>query len=34
MARGDGDAHGLALGFAEMAVEQAVAQLDQDIPLP
>jgi len=34
VARGDGDAHGLAPGRAEMAVEQAVAQFDQDVPLP
>jgi hypothetical protein len=34
VARGDGDAHGLALDVAEVAVEQAVAQPDQDVSLP
>ena len=34
MARGDGQPHGLALAHAEMAVEQAVAQPDEDVPLP
>jgi hypothetical protein len=34
VARGDGDAHGLAPGRAEMAVEQAVADPDQDLVLP
>ena len=34
VARGDGDPHRLALGRAEMAVEQAGADPDQDFPLP
>jgi hypothetical protein len=34
VARGDGDAHGLALAFAEMAIEQTVAQPDEDVALP
>ena len=34
VARGDCDSHGLAFALAKVAIEQAVAQSFEDIPLP